>query len=312
MSHIIPLAIPILLTIGLAALAAYYYTSARHQKRQTLAELGGSGGRQQRPGPFLRWAAVYDRSARARPLQNLLEQAGLRLKPSEFRAIQGLAMLLIYLLAVWLLGFPPFLGLLAALNLPIFLPAYLLRQRQSRYRERFERQLPDVAAMLGNSLRAGQTVPQAIRRMGNELPAPAGREFQRIDAALRFGRPLSEAVDDLPRRLPGHGQEHWAIVTKVVYRAGGNLATAMRNLEETLVQQLDTEQEIKTLTAGPRQEALILPLLPVGLLLLLRLMMPEMIEPLFNTRGGLVVLVLYLATQAVGILWIRRLAAIEV
>ena len=75
---------------------------------------------------------------------------------------------------------------------------------------------------------------------------------------------------------------------------------------------LDTEQEIKTLTAGPRQEALILPLLPVALLLLLRLLMPEMIEPLFNTWSGLVVLLLYLATQTVGILWIRRLAAIEV
>lgn len=308
----IPIAIPICLTIGFAVLAAYYYSSGRRQKQQTLAELSGSGKRRQSEGLLLRWAAMYDRSEWARPVQNLLEQADLRLKPSEFRAIQGLAMLLIYLLVVLLLGFSPFLGLLVALNLPIFFPAYVLRQRQSRYRERFERQLPDVAAMLGNSLRAGLTVPQAIQRAADELPAPARHEFRRLNADLRFGRPLAEAVDDLPRRLPGRGQEHWAIVTRVVYGAGGNLATAMRNLEETLVQQLDTEQEIKTLTAGPRQEALILPLLPVALLLLLRLLMPEMIEPLFNSGSGLVVLALYLATQTAGILWIRRLAAIEV
>ena len=67
----IPIAIPICLTIGFAVLAAYYYSSGRRQKQQTLAELSGSGKRRQSEGLLLRWAAMYDRSEWARPVQNL-------------------------------------------------------------------------------------------------------------------------------------------------------------------------------------------------------------------------------------------------
>ena len=58
----------------------------------------------------------------------------------------------------------------------------------------FENQLPDMLATMAAGLKAGHSFRQALQSVVDEDQPPASREFQRVLAEARLGRPLDEAL----------------------------------------------------------------------------------------------------------------------
>ena len=55
-------------------------------------------------------------------------------------------------------------------------------------------QLPDALSMIDRSVRAGITVQDALRVVGEEGQWPTSAEFQRLNDEIRVGASLSEAI----------------------------------------------------------------------------------------------------------------------
>jgi tight adherence protein B len=188
----------------------------------------------------------------------------------------------------------------------LFLLLWKRRMRQA------DSQLADAMSFLGNALKAGIGLSQAIEMAGAELPVPLGEEFARAAAEQRLGRTVEEALALFEARLPTEEVGLFVQSVEVLRRTGGNLVETFTQLAQTLEERRRVAEKIRALTAQGIAQAIVLLLLPWGLAGALHLVAPEFIAPLFTTRLGLVLLGVTVALEAAGALWLRKIVVLRV
>lgn len=308
-------------SLFLTALAfcwAGYHLVLAAQKRQQLdsrlVELGADPVEAsiRRKSLLLQLGDRFDRSEAATQIERMLIQADLPLRPSEYLAgIIGVGGV-IFLLGILLLQLNFLLNLALAVLGAIYLPRLFLASRRNHYIEAFNDQLVSVALLMGNSLRAGLSVPQAVEVIAQEMPPPAGREFAILDRELKLGASIEDGIQHMLDRLPSTELKVMMTAILVQRRAGGNLAKALSEMSHTMVQRKELHDEVRTMTAEARFIALIVPLIPIGLLIMMKNSMPALVNPLFETPIGLVVLAVYGALQVLAYILIRQISDIKV
>ena len=132
----------------------------------------------------------------------------------------------------------------------------------ARRREEVRQELPVALELLTLSLMAGEAVPQALGRVGQMLQGHTGNEFRRVVASVRTGVPISEALQELPGRLPDSGAARLVDALCTGIERGAPLADTLRGQADDLRQAARRE----LLESGGRRE--ILMLLPVVFLIL--------------------------------------------
>jgi tight adherence protein B len=247
-------------------------------------------------------------SAAERLAQALL-RAGLRVTISEYLLIWlaciAIGMVVAHsIIGNWWLSLPG--GLLGAA-----LPYFFLRFRQAGRLQVFNNQLNNVLMQLSGSLRAGYALLQAIDLVSHEMPAPAGPEFGLVVRDVKLGRATLEALDDLADRV---GSDDLALIVTAIrihYETGGNLATVLDNIAETIRERTRLKGEIKSLTAMQRYSGYVLAVLPFLVFLILMLINPSYEMHLFDPGLTLVIPVLALVSMIMGFLIIRSIVNIE-
>ena len=98
----------------------------------------------------------------------------------------------------------------------------------------------------------------------------------------------------------------------ILKETGGNLADTFETISETVRERQKVEKKIDALTAQGMTQGVILTLVPFALMVVLFLIDPEFIKPLFTTTLGWVLLLVMLVLQIIGGIVIRRIVKIEV
>ena len=205
----------------------------------------------------------------------------------------------------------PLLGVLGLLLGLLGVRAYLRRARERR-REAFVGQLPELARVLANASYAGLSLPTAIAIAGDELAEPARTELSRVATRLRFGAPLTRALDDLRERV-GSRETSVLISTLVVAsRSGGSLVTALRDIAETLDQRKETRREVKTILSQPVVTSYFVIVLGVVMLLMLNAMQPGTVERMTREPIGQVALLVSAGIFGGGFWAIRRITRMDI
>src|SRR5207248_8267831 len=93
-------------------------------------------------------------------------------------------------------------GLLWAQLLVGFCALAFLKLHAARRLRAFDEQLPEFLTEVSSALRAGHSLVQALRAVVDDARPPIGKEFSRVLAEARLGRPLELALADMTRRLP--------------------------------------------------------------------------------------------------------------
>jgi len=254
----------------------------------------------------------FDQTEQAERIERRLIQADVKAKPSEFVMVLILFVMVACLLGVILLGLNFFLSFILAAIGAIAVSGFYLSSRRNSCINRLNAQLPEVGRLLSNSLQAGLSIQQAIELVARELPSPAGYEFGLLSQELKLGAAVEYALESLIRRLPSDELEVMVTAILVQHRVGGNLAKALSAISHTMRQRQKLSDEIKTMTAEVRFSSKVMPLLPVGFLILMRTMSPEFIAPLFQHPLGWVVLTIFGAAQALAFIMTRGIADIKV
>ena len=81
------------------------------------------------------------------------------------------------------------------------LPVVVVWFKATRRLKAFKDQLPDVLVALAAALKAGHSFKQGLQTIVDEGNPPASKEFQRVLAEARLGRPLDLALADMAERL---------------------------------------------------------------------------------------------------------------
>jgi tight adherence protein B len=214
------------------------------------------------------------------------------------------------LAAVILLLIKPFF-VVFALGVPFIARALVLRKLKS-VRDDFAEQLPDNLQVLASALRAGHSFVGALSVVAADAPEPAHREFQRVVADDQLGVPIDESLRDVARRMESTELEQVGLLAELQRESGGNMAEVLDTVVETIRDRFDLLRLIKTLTALGRMARWILTLLPVFLALVISLLNPSYMQPLFTTKQGEVLVALAIVMVVAGSLIIKRIVNIKV
>lgn len=186
-------------------------------------------------------------TSRRSRLDLMMVRAGLPLLGSEFLAISAGGALLVFVIFA-LATRNPVTGLLAAF---LFLVAdfVFVQRRVSRRLNSFQRQLADCLSLVANSLRAGFSFLQTMEIISREMEPPMSTEFERVMRDTSLGKSLDEALHDMDERV---GSADFSLVVTAVLiqqQVGGNLATILDTIRETISERIRLRREIGTLTA---------------------------------------------------------------
>ncbi len=237
-----------------------------------------------------------------------LERAGLNLRPGEF-VVLVLALGLAFG-AVAVLKFGLYIGAGAGVVATLFGGKVFLGQKIKKRGNAFGEQLSDTLQLLSSSLRAGQSMMQALDSVSKEGDPPASEEFRRVIVEARLGRDVVDAMKAMADRVKSE-DFGWVVPAIEINReVGGDLAEVLDTVAKTIRDRADLRRQVKTLSAEGRFSAFVLLGLPIAITLIIRASNPTYIAALGHGKG------LYLAgggvaLMVIGAIWLMKICKIE-
>ncbi len=197
---------------------------------------------------------------------------------------------------------------LMGLAAPKILLWWLKRQRDKK----FDQQLVDALTNIGNSMQAGFSLNQALELVAREMDNPMGQEMGLVVRQMQVGMDLEEAMENLYSRMPSMDLDLIISSILISREVGGDLSGIFDNIAGTIQERHRIEGRIKALSAQGKMQGFVLVCLPPGMALALHYIAPSLIEPLYTTVIGWVLMGIIVALMAAGIYTIYRIVDIEV
>lgn len=266
---------------------------------------------------------VIERQDLATRLAVDLARADLKVKPAEFLLIWA-ATPFVFVAVAFAAGFvfpalQNIVALVAVFLLGLWAPRLYLKRRQGKRLKLFADQLPDTITLLANSLRAGSSFLQGIELVTREARPPISEEFERVVREMQLGVALHPALNNLVRRVASEDLELMVTAIQIQSQVGGNLATVLDAIAYTIRERVRIQGEIKTLTAMQRYSGYVITGLPIGLGLILMLISPQYMNPMFQSPPellglpmGVIFLLVGLLSMGLGYVLISRIVDIKV
>ena len=243
-------------------------------------------------------------------IELMMQQADWPIRGTEFEAILllwgGLVGLITFL--VTLKGAMFFVGALVG----ILMGFALLGMRIRRRRKKFTNQLGDMLTMVANALRAGFSFMQAFELISREMDAPMGREVQLVVNEVNLGNTLESALDNMQRRVASPDFELVVTAVLIQRQVGGDLASILDTISETIAERVRMRREVMTLTAQGRASALVVSCIPIGLAGAVSIMNPNYLKPLIETDLGRMFIIAAVVLQLIGFIIIHRIVDIKI
>src|ERR1700675_988261 len=272
---------------------------------RTLADVREQLRRRFEPTGTPVWIAA---NQNANPLAADLASADLQLRPYEFRLLQAGVALAFALLAFLRFGVSiavPVLGVIGYVA-----PALYLRNRRGRRLQMFESGLPRAMELIANSMKAGQSVAQALSAVTENAGPPLSEEFGLARREIELGASVDSALTNMVKRMGSSDLRLVVMVITIQHSVGGDLPAILTTLADTMRQRAEMREEILAATAQSRASSLIITLLPVAAAALLYFLVPDYFRPMFTNPLGWVMLGICAAFLVVGNVIIRRITKI--
>ncbi|MFK0009888.1 type II secretion system F family protein [Paenarthrobacter sp. NPDC090520] len=237
-----------------------------------------------------------------------LQEAGLALKASEF-----IVLILAGSLVLGVAGFAVG-GLLLCILFAVISPVVawmLVTVGAGKRRRKFGDQLTDMLRAISGSLRSGHSITSSMHTASLEMPAPMSEELSRIVNENRVGRPVSEAMAEVGRRMQCEDFEWLSQAIEINREVGGDLAGVLDHAAETVRERSQIKGQVRALAAEGKFSAFILIGLPFVVAILINVVNPGYMATLFQSLLGWIFITVGVIMMAIGSFWISRMVKIE-
>src|ERR1700674_5944120 len=242
------------------------------------------------------------------PLAADLASADLQLRPYEFRLVQVGVALLFAVLAF--LRFNVSIAVPVVAGIGYLAPALYLRNRRGRRLRKFDADLPRAMELMGNSMKAGQSVSQSFSAVTENAGPPVSEEFGFARREVELGASVDSALSNMVTRMGSADLRLVVMVITIQHSIGGDLPAILTTLADTMRQRAEMREEILSATAQSRASSLIITLLPVAAAALLYFLVPDYFRPMFVSPLGWVMIAIAAGMLMIGNTIIRRITKI--
>ena len=291
-------------------------------ERQTDGRRTGEGQQDEQQGPVLRQRSYSGLPILSSFIGQLrgseqvalnLERAGVPLRVGEYYLIRyGAA--LVFFAASFIFSSGVF-AIALGLGLAVVgysLPAIWLGSKRSGRAKKIDGQMVEMLGMVANSLKSGYGLMQSFEFTANQMDAPLGTELKRMLRDANLGMSAEDALQAMGDRIDSPDLEMVLTAVNIQRSVGGNLAEVLESVAFTMRERERIRGEIATLTSQQRMTGIVIGGLPVAMLLLFLLIAPDYVGLLFTTTAGQGMLVAAVVLEALGVLSMKKILAIDV
>ena len=308
----------LIFTAAFAAAAEYAWWSpqrrARQEIQQRLRGLRAETGRQ--PTSLLRQQNLsgigfFSRLELMKWLQASIDQGRLPYRAGNVILLTLLLLVGSYLAADTFQLFPfLILKTLFAIGCSLLPIVYIRVTRQRRMRQ-IEEMLPEAIDLFTRAMRAGHNIHSGLQVLADETAEPLGGEFKKLVEDLTLGSTVDEALHSLGDRVPLLDVRFFSTGVILQRETGANIVMVMENLSAVIRERLQLRARLRAHTAQQRFSAGLICGLPVVTGIFFYFVRYEYISPLWLTETGSRFLIYGIVSEIVGILLIRRIAAVK-
>jgi tight adherence protein B len=243
-------------------------------------------------------------------LEIALARSGLPLKPEEYVMFQWILVIVCGGLFVALTG--NWFTIVIGSTLGFLFPKWYVRKKERDRVAKFNEELPDMITTIIGSLRAGFSFPQALKTVIEEAASPIKDEMDSVLKEMQYGRSLEASFNDLKERMPSEDLDLMIQAILIQRQVGGNLASVLDKIVETIRDRTKIHRQIQTLTAQGRLSGIVIGLLPIILGFVIYLIQPTYIGTLFHHPIGIILLMAGVISGIIGFIMIKKITTIEV
>ena len=174
-------------------------------------------------------------------------------------------------------------------------PGIFRRKLRARRKSELQKQMREALYQLVVSLRAGRSLEGAweacLEDMDpSSLPAvyPLWKE---VLQEMKLGFPIEFLLERMAQRLDLEEMESLSRTVEICKRTEGNIAKVMEQTIRQLQDRMEIQQELRVLLARKKLEQKLMSVLPLLIILLLMVMSPGYLTPLYQSAQGQMVMV---------------------
>ena len=242
-----------------------------------------------------------------------LERAGVPLRVGEYYMIR-LGVAALFLIVPFAFGISLFqIGIsLVAATVGYMLPAMWLSGKRKGRRSRIEIQLVDMLGLVSNSLKSGYGLMQSFEFASKQMDPPLAVELRRMLREANLGLSAEDALNAMGERIDSADLDMVLTAVNIQRAVGGNLAEVFERIAYTIRERRRIEGRIDALTAQGKIQGILVSILPIFVGLMMTWIDPELMEPMFTTTIGRVVLIIMVIMECMGYFFISKITTIEV
>ena len=190
-------------------------------------------------------------------------------------------------------------------------PYFFIKRKQGKRRKLFESQLSDALMIATSCLRSGLTFQQAMETVAKDMEAPISTEFARACSEMNFGSSMDKALSDMVARIKSPDLLLTVSAVSVQRQTGGNLSQILETIANTIRERIKIKADVAAVTAQGRTSGIIIGALPIFLSVVLNLISPGYMAPLFTTGVGRGILIGCVVLELLGFFFIMKIVNIE-
>jgi tight adherence protein B len=194
-------------------------------------------------------------------------------------------------------------------RLPILYLKHVVRPGRIK---KFSLQMVDALTLMSNGMKSGLNVPQTLQIVVDEMPDPIRQEFGLVLNENKIGLTLEKAFENLGKRVPSEDVTMFVTSVNILRETGGNIAETFQTIVTTIRERVKLQNKISAMTAQGMTSAVIVGAMPWGLGVMLYMVDPQQMIPLFTTVLGWLILLAILILEAVGFFVIVKMVQIRV
>jgi len=184
-------------------------------------------------------------------------------------------------------------SLLASFALSVLIAWVWVNRRRDARLKMLEEQMPVALDVINRALHAGHPAIAAVQLAALEMGDPIGSEFGLIVDETTYGYEFKDALANFARRTGSRDADFFAVSVGIQSETGGNLAEILGGLAKVIRARATLGKRVRALASEGRASALLLSVLPLGLISAFALLQPtfytsKFSDPIFWPAVGVV------------------------
>lgn len=194
--------------------------------------------------------------------------------------------------------------LVGSISLIPFLMVFFRWQKQALHEKqlrRVRREFQELIQLLSGALRTGHSAENAMAEAADQLAAMEGENaylvgvLHRMLAQMSLGEPSERVWAEFAKSCELEEIKEFAKAFALAKRSGASMPFILQKITAQLVLKVQTQEQIETMLAGKKFEQKIMNLMPAGILFYMSVTSPQLLEVMYQTLTGKLIMTVCLA-----------------